>query len=163
MTKTDRATGDTPDGKTLLLEAAERFFAERSYGTVTVAEICAEAGTATGSFYTWFDSKHQLFVELVRSINRDVRQAMAVAIGEATSRSDVERLGFAAFFDVMPRRSGAYRIVREAEFIDQGVYRDYYEQLARGYARAVRTYQQAGEADPALDPEIVAFIYMGVG
>lgn len=161
---TERPTpGQDADGRELLLTAAERLFAEESYTSVTVAKICAQAGMATGTFYAWFESKHELFVELVRSINRDVRRAMAVAIGEATSREDVERLGFQAFFEVMSNRPGVYRIVREAEFVDPSLFREYYEQIARGYARGVRGFQQSGQVDPALDPEIVAFMYMGVG
>ncbi len=158
-----RPSPSKSNARAALLQAAERLFAEESYTAVSVAEICSEAGMATGSFYNCFGSKQELFVELVRAINSDVRHAMAEAIGAATSRSEVERLGFAAFFEVMSQRPGVYRIVREAEFIDHGVYREYYEQLARGYARGVRRYQQAGEADPELDPEIVAYVYMGIG
>ena len=35
-----------------LLTAAEELFGERSYHRTTVADICARAGMATGSFYS---------------------------------------------------------------------------------------------------------------
>lgn len=43
-----------------LLAAAERVFAERGLGAATVAEICARAGVAVGTFYGRFEDKHAL-------------------------------------------------------------------------------------------------------
>jgi len=36
-----------------LLTAAEELFGQRSYHRTTVADICATAGMATGSFYSY--------------------------------------------------------------------------------------------------------------
>ena len=55
------------------------------------------------------------------------------------------------------------RIVRESEFIDQRLFREYYEHLARGYARGVRVAQMAHEVDARYDPEVIAFAYTGIG
>jgi hypothetical protein len=55
------------------------------------------------------------------------------------------------------------RIVRESEFIDQRLFREYYEHLARGYARGVRAAQIAREVDARYDPEVIAFAYTGIG
>jgi len=46
-----------PPGQILLLRAAEELFGERSYHRTTVADICARAGMATGSFYSYYGSK----------------------------------------------------------------------------------------------------------
>ncbi len=37
------------------------------------------------------------------------------------------------------------------------------ERLARGYARGVRRAQLAGEVDAEYDPEVIAYLYTGVG
>lgn len=146
-----------------LLDSAEALFAESSYRESTVAAICARAGMATGSFYSHFPSKHALFVELVRRINAELRRAMGEAIGDATDQREVERRAFRAFFDHMSKRPHVYRIVREAEFVAPGVFREYYERLARGYARGVREAQLHGDVDVRFDPELVAYVYMGIG
>ncbi len=70
-----------------LLAAAEELFGERSYGRTTVADICARAGMATGSFYAYFDSKAEIFAAVVRAINRDLRRAMAMAVSRPTTIS----------------------------------------------------------------------------
>ena len=147
-----------------LLSAAEHLFGERSYRRTTVADICAEAGMATGSFYAYYQSKSDIFTAVIRQINADVRAVQAAALREVpdTQRAR-ERASFRAYFDLMSRRPWIYRIVREAEFLAPGEFRAYYERLARGYARGVRVAQLAGEVDAHYDPEVIAYVYAGLG
>jgi AcrR family transcriptional regulator len=147
-----------------LLAAAEHLFGERSYRRTTVAGICAHAGMATGSFYAHFDSKAGIFAAVIRQINSDVRAAQAAAIRAADNTQRArERASFRAYFDLMSQRPWIYRIVREAEFLAPGEFRAYYERLARGYARGVRVAQLAGEVDAHYDPEVIAYVYTGLG
>jgi AcrR family transcriptional regulator len=148
-----------------LLTAAEELFGEQSYRKTTVAQICARAGIATGSFYAHFGSKAEIFAAVVRRINGDLRRAMTAAIKRAAggSQRDLERACFGAFFDMLSQRPWMDRIVRESEFIEPGLFREYYEHLARGYARGVRQAQLAGDVDAHYDPEVVAYIYTGIG
>jgi AcrR family transcriptional regulator len=157
------ATEDRPPAERLL-SAAEHLFGERSYRRTTVADICARAGMATGSFYAYFDSKADIFTAVIRQINADVRAAMAAAIRAADDNQRArERASFRAYFDLMSQRPWIYRIVREAEFLAPGEFRAYYERLARGYARGVRVAQLAGEVDARYDPEVIAYVYTGLG
>jgi AcrR family transcriptional regulator len=147
-----------------LLSAAEELFGERSYRRTTVAGICARAGIATGSFYAHFGSKAEIFAAVVRRINSDLRRAMSAAIARAgPGQRELERACFSAFFDMLSERPWIDRIVRESEFIDPGLFREYYERLARGYARGVRQAQLAGDVDARYDPEVIAYIYTGIG
>jgi len=152
------------DAPERLLLAAEHLFGERSYRRTSVAGICAKAGIATGSFYLHFNSKEDIFAAVVRRINADLRAAMMAALehapGDQRSR---ERASFGAFFETLSRRPWIDRIVRESEFVDPGLFREYYERLARGYARGVRQAQLAGEVDARYDPEVIAYLYTGVG
>src|SRR6201985_3919006 len=73
---------DRPPGERLLA-AAEELFGERSYRRTSVADICARAGIATGSFYAHYSSKIDIFAAVVRRINADPRAAMREAIDPA--------------------------------------------------------------------------------
>lgn len=147
-----------------LLSAAEHLFGERSYRRTTVAGICAQAGMATGSFYAYFQSKSDIFTAVIRQINADVRAVQVAALqGAPATQRDRERASFRAYFDLMSRRPWIYRIVREAEFLAPAEFREYYERLARGYARGVRIAQLAGEVDARYDPEVIAYVYAGLG
>jgi len=147
-----------------LLRAAEELFGERSYWRTTVADICARAGIATGSFYAHFDSKAEIFAAVVRQINEDLRKAIRAAIETAgPGQRDAERASFRAFFTLASQRPWIDRIVREAEFVAPNVFREYYEHLTRGYSRGVRQAQLNHEVDARYDPEVIAYIYTGIG
>ncbi|GAA3743002.1 AcrR family transcriptional regulator [Spinactinospora alkalitolerans] len=148
-----------------LLTSAEQLFGERTYRDTTVAGICSRAGIATGSFYSHFESKQEIFSAVVDRINADVRAAMRRAMeahGTSTQR-DVERAGFRAYCDVISQRPWIHRIIREAEFVVPGQFREYYETLTRRFARGVRRAQMAGDIDPGFDPEVIAYLYTGMG
>ncbi len=161
-----RAAGQREAGQRAqrLLDAAEQMFGERTYRGSTVAGICAMAGIATGSFYAHFGSKAELFTAVVRRISTDARAAMRAAIEQTDgSQREIERAGFRAFFEMLSSRPWIYRIVRESEFVVPGLFQEYYESLARGYARGVRRAQLSGEIDPRYDPEVIAYVYAGLG
>jgi AcrR family transcriptional regulator len=158
------AAGDDRPPAERLLAAAEMLFGERSYQRTTVAGICARAGMATGSFYAHFGSKAEIFAAVVRRINADLRMAMRTAIEQAgPGQREIERASFRAFFDMLSTRPWMDRIVRESEFVAPGLFREYYEHLVRGFARAVRQAQLAGDVDARYDPEVVGFMYTGIG
>jgi AcrR family transcriptional regulator len=147
-----------------LLTAAEELFGQRSYHRTTVADICAKAGMATGSFYSYYESKAEIFAAVVRAINTDLRGAMKEALEHTEGgQRNRERASFRAYFDMLSTRPWIDRIVRESEFVDPGLFREYYEHLARGYARGVRVAQMDRDIDARYDPEVVAFAYTGIG
>ncbi len=147
-----------------LLAAAEQLFGERSYRRTSVAQICAAAGMATGSFYAYFDSKAAIFIAVLWQVNDDLRAAMRAALADVgPSQRSRERAAFRAYFDLMSQRPWIFRIVREAEFVAPGEFRAYYERLARGYARGVRSAQLGGDIDARFDPEVLAYAYIGLG
>jgi AcrR family transcriptional regulator len=147
-----------------LLAAAEELFGARSYQKTTVADICAKAGMATGSFYAHYGSKAEIFAAVVRGINADLRAAMRKAVENTDgSQRTRERECFRVFFEMLSARPWMDRIVRESEFVAPWLFREYYEHLARGYARGVRDAQLAGEVDARYDPEVIAYAYTGIG
>ena len=147
-----------------LLAAAEELFGERSYNRTAVADICARAGMATGSFYAYYGSKAEIFAAIVRGINADLRKAMKAALEKADGGQRTrERECFRVYFEMVSKRPWMDRIVRESEFVAPGLFREYYEHLARGYGRGVRAAQLAGEVDARYDPEVIAYAYTGIG
>jgi AcrR family transcriptional regulator len=164
MSRRSPASNSDPGRAGRLIAAAEKLFGERSYQRTSVAEICAKAGIATGSFYAHFASKREIFTAVVHTINADLREAMREALSKAGGNQRArERAAFRAFFDLLSARPWIDRIVRESEFVDPALFREYYEHLARGYARGVRRAQLAGEVDARYDPEVIAYLYTGAG
>ena len=65
-----------------LIEAAVRRFANKWYGTVSVAEICRAAGLSNGVFYRYFPDKETLFKHILGQVLELVREAVEGVEGE---------------------------------------------------------------------------------
>ena len=62
-----------------LLDAAAIEFGEKGFHEASISSITGRAGTALGSFYTYFESKEALFRALVRDMSAQVGGAAAAA------------------------------------------------------------------------------------
>jgi AcrR family transcriptional regulator len=75
----------TPRGRErrrqLMAFAAQRF-AERGFHPTSVAEIVQGLGVGKGVFYWYFDSKDQLFLEILRDAQQDLRRTQQHAIAD---------------------------------------------------------------------------------
>lgn len=144
-----------------LLDAAELVFGEKGFEQSSIAEITQRAEVALGTFYVYFENKHAIFVELVEQLGERLRKTLSVAVKEKTTRLDKERAGFRAFFEFAGKHRNLYRIVRQAEFVDEPVYLNYYRKLAKAYARGLEQSMTSGELG-RFDPEVIAYALMGV-
>ena len=145
-----------------VLEAAESVFADLGYHEASIVKITEAAGVAQGTFYLYFESKQQVFDELVVDLNRRVRRAMTEASSGASSRAEAERLGFRAFFRFTAEHPALYRVIRQAEFVSPRALHHHYSRIAGGYIANLRNAMDAGDIAPA-DPEALAWALMGVG
>ena len=146
-----------------LLEAAEDVFASLGYHEASIVKITERAGIGLGTFYLYFDSKQQIFEELVIDLNRRVRHSMAEAMEGAPDRISAERAGFEGFFRFTAAHPALYRVVREAEFVSPEVLRLHYTRIVEGYEAGLRAAQASGDVDRTLDPEVTAWALMGAG
>ena len=62
------------DKKGALREAARRMFSERGYKATSIAAIAKEAHVAVGSFYNYYRSKEEAFIDVHDEENDRVRQ-----------------------------------------------------------------------------------------
>lgn len=144
-----------------LLDAAELVFGERGFEHASISEITRRAGVALGTFYVYFPHKQAIFVELVDELGRRLREALAAAIQGKHKRLDQERAGFRAFLAFAGKHRNLYRIVRQAEFVDEAVYHRYYRGLAAAYAKGLGRAMESGDI-ARYEPELLAYTLMGI-
>lgn len=156
VTKRGQAT------KRALLDAAEEVFGENSYERASIAEITRRAGVAQGTFYLYFPDKSAVFVELVRKLNHGLRQYIATRLEGVEGRIAAERQGLLAFFEYAADHRALYKVVREAEFVDEDIYRWHYQTLTDGYVRGLTRAMESGEIADDISPETMALAIMGI-
>ncbi|MDZ7734015.1 MAG: TetR/AcrR family transcriptional regulator [Acidimicrobiia bacterium] len=79
-----------------LMDYAATRFAESGYHPTSVAEIVQGLGVGKGVFYWYFSSKEELFLEILRDAQRDLRKTQQAAIGEADDAKTRIELGIRA-------------------------------------------------------------------
>jgi AcrR family transcriptional regulator len=162
---TDKTPRTARGQKTLrrLIEAAAIEFGERGYHDAAITGITQRAGVALGSFYTYFESKEEVFRALVRDMSHAVRQHVAEAVKDAPDRLAAERLGLAAFIAFVRKHRELYRIIEESQFVAPDVYREHYLAFADGYRRNLAAAANRGEIVEGPDePRAWALIGMSV-
>lgn len=97
--------------RTQLLDVALERFAARGYHDTSMEEIAEAAGVTKPVLYQHFQSKQQLFQELLESVGEDL-------LGDVEKRAAAEEnpyhrvlAGFRAYFDFVCRRTAAFQLV----------------------------------------------------
>jgi len=144
-----------------LLDAAADEFGEKGFHEASISQITQRAGVAIGSFYTYFDSKEEVFTALVRDLSAQVRDYVAPRISSQANQLDAEREGQQAFLEFAQAHKEIYRIIDEAEFVDPATYREHYTSTATRIAARLDAAQARGEIS-AGSSEIRAWALMGM-
>ena len=69
----------------LLLQSAEKLFAEQGFFAVSVSDICKAAHTAVGTFYIYFDSKLDMYRYLVEHYQHKLKHTLSRSIGNGSA------------------------------------------------------------------------------
>jgi AcrR family transcriptional regulator len=160
-------TPRTPRGERTLrkiLDAAREEFGERGFSDSSIVGITGRAGVALGTFYTYFDSKEELFQALVRDMSTQVRDTVGPTLRDATDSLDGERRALEAFLKFAREHRDIYRIIDESEFVDPAAYREHYETTATRIAARFVAARDRGEIAADIsdeDLEILAWASMG--
>ena len=144
-----------------LLDAAAREFGDHGFHEASISSITRRAGVALGTFYTYYDSKDEIFRALVADLSEAVKRAAREAISPEMRGLAVERAALEAFLDFAAEHKEVYRIIDEAEFVDPLSYRSHYQTIAARIEDRLRAGAAAGEMRPDLG-EVEAWALMGM-
>lgn len=145
-----------------LVAAARRVFERDGYLDARIVDIAAEAKVATGSFYTHFSSKEDVFAAVLERLQDEMLHAGVSDGGGDGERKDlwqgVEDAN-RAYLESYRRNAGLMAAMEQAAAVDPQFARMRLER-SRAFidrsAAAIARLQQSGLADRELDPEITA-------
>ena len=146
--------------RTRLLEAARVVFAQHGYLDTTVELVVAEAGLARGSFYSYFESKTDLFRHLAAVIDAEVDQEV-VKFDRRRGGDPIQNLHRSNqnYLALVRRNADLYRLVEQVAAHDTDVGKARLRSRQSHVARvtsSIRRWQANGLADPDVDPTITA-------
>ncbi|QZH76096.1 MAG: TetR/AcrR family transcriptional regulator [Erythrobacter sp.] len=144
-----------------LLDAAAKEFGEKGFHEASISGITRRAGTALGSFYTYFDSKDAIFRALVKDMSAQVAVQARDAVAGETQAFAIERAALHSFLEFAREHKEIYRIIDEAEFVDPATFREHYETTAKRILARLKKGEEAGEMRAGMD-EAHAWAIMGM-
>lgn len=150
-----------------LITAARTVFERDGFHDARLTDITAEAGCATGSFYTYFDSKEEILDAVLAEAQEDMLHPGLPHV-EAESDDDptaVLEAANRAYFEAY-RRNAQLMLVREQVAGISQEFRDVRRRQGQVFvernAKRIRDLQARGLADPDLDPDEAASALSGM-
>jgi AcrR family transcriptional regulator len=139
------------------LTAAERLFAERGFDGASMPAIAKASGITAGAIYKHFDSKADLFFEVVRRTVQSI--PLPAAAGSASGAALLPAI--AATYTTRPLKLLRQLAVEiHSASVDHPRIRQLLRQSLDATIRQigddVAAAQQAGQLDPAVDSELLA-------
>lgn len=144
-----------------ILFAAEKYFGEKGYYNTSITDICSLAGIAPGTFYIYFPDKIGVFRYLVRNLSKNLRREIAKRVEGCKDRLEVERTGFKTFFDYIAEHPSLYKIIWQAQMVDEEIFKEYYGYIGQQYVKRLGESQEKGEV-ANIDPEVLTYCFMGI-
>lgn len=124
-----------------ILSAAREAFSRKSYNEVTIALITSEVGIAKGTFYLYYHSKEDLFLEVIRDAAQRLRLALGAALEGLDDPLERVRVSVPVIFETCRREAGLYlAIFQRASFLDSEKLEEYnrlFEPLANDFQHTI--------------------------
>jgi AcrR family transcriptional regulator len=138
-----------------VVNAAKVVFDRLPYAEVRVADITAEAQVSTGTFYTYFDSKEEIFYEVAAEVFAEMAESgrLDLAAIDDDPLEEISRV-VRRYYMTCLRNRGVARALEYAAFTDPRVARLRYETVVAGvkqFERWTRELQIRGICDTGID------------
>ena len=146
-----------------LLASATKVVGQRGYASAMISEITSRAGVAQGTFYNYFESRQDLFDQLLPSIGGEMLDYIRQEASGARTFLEREELSFRAFFTFLKIRPEFYRIMYEAELFAPAAFNYHVNVVSEGYVRLLDRAAKAGEIKVTDRSELEGITYMLMG
>lgn len=138
-----------------LVEAARVVFERDGYLDSRLTDITTEANCSTGSFYTYFDSKEEIFAAVLDVAKEDMMHPGMDRVDVADDPRVLIEATNRSYFEAYARNAKLMGLLEQVASIDpqfREVRRRRGAQFIERNARSIANLQKQGLADPDLDP-----------
>ncbi|MER5941580.1 TetR/AcrR family transcriptional regulator [Streptomyces sp. NPDC001928] len=143
--------------RALLVTAARTVFERDGYLDARLRDITEEAGTAAGSFYTYFSSKEEIFAAVLEDVQEEMLHPHVRAMADTDDPVAVIEASNRAYLSAYRRNAALMALLEQVSTIDE-YFRDVRKRRVQAFARrnaeSVADLQRRGLVDPELDPEL---------
>lgn len=134
-----------------LFDAAAHIVGEVGYVDASIARITMRAEVAQGTFYNYFNSRQELFDQLLPRLGSRMLHYISTRIDPDLRGPEREIARLRAYFDYLEEHPEFYRILYEAETLAPAAHATHIDLVAEGFVRALRRSRARGEIPEAFD------------
>jgi len=147
-----------------LFRAAVHVVGRHGYADASIGRITERCGLAQGTFYLYFDSRQDLFNQLLPSVGEEMLAYVRKAVRGSKDFFEVEQRGLEAFFRYLSKNRGFFRILYEADVISPDASRRHYDLIARKYLAVLDRARREHQIRPLneVEEEVLVYMLMGV-
>lgn len=143
-----------------VLRAAGSVVGEVGYQEASIARITARAGIAQGTFYNYFESRQELFRELLPRMGADMIAFISEDLSADARGANRERERMEAYFEFLKETPTFYRVLYEAATLAPEAHRKHVDTVVDGYVRGLGRSLQRGEMPGYDESELETIAYM---
>jgi AcrR family transcriptional regulator len=142
-----------------LIAAARVVFERDGYLDARLADISAEAGVASGSLYTYFDGKEEIFQAVAEQVTEEMVHPHLRARTGVTDPRELIDLANREYLRAYKKNAELMGLFEQVSQIDEefrAVRNERANAFVQRNAKMIRSLQEAGAADTELDPLLTA-------
>jgi AcrR family transcriptional regulator len=145
-----------------LLVAAKAEFVEHGLKAASIASICRRAALANGTFYVHFQTKDQLYSELLRTAALELGARLRIAHQADLDHRSRDRVEVAIILAFAEEREDLFKLLLDERSSYPLIHRAFFNALHEQRRAAIEAGIAAGAFRPQLDPTMAALADFGV-
>lgn len=145
-----------------ICQAAAEIIGEHGYANASIARIMERAGLGHGTFYSYFDSRQDLFDELLPMKGEEVLSFLHERVRGAPDFVETEQRGILGFFEYAQEHPWFFRLLHEAHVATPEGHQRHIGNILARYRKSLARAHAAGELPgyDASELDTLAFLLM---
>ncbi len=143
-----------------ILQAAAEIIGEYGYQEASISRIMERAGLGHGTFYAYFESRTDLFDQLLPIKGLEVLDLLHDQVKGAVDLVDMEYRGFLGFLEFANEHPWFFRLLHEAEVAAPAAHRKHIDNIMSRFRKALRRSWDRGELPGYEEKELDTLAYL---
>ena len=143
-----------------ICDAAAEVIGQYGYSEASISRIMEHAGLGHGTFYAYFESRAELFDQLLPMKGVEALDFLHDRVKGASSFVEMEIKGFIGFLEYAKDHPWFFRLLHEAEVAAPAAYRQHIDNIMKRYRRALKRSWDQGELAGYEERELDTLAYL---
>jgi AcrR family transcriptional regulator len=156
------------DKRTEIFECGKELFSSKGFKNTNVADIMKMAGLGVGTFYNYYSSKEQLFMEIFMKENEKLKKSFELIDMDADPEKAIMKMLSANYAGInsnpILKEWHNKELIGKLEklFAEQGGAKSIAESMNAGTLELIRKWKVSGKLRPDLDDSFILAIFSAI-